>query len=93
MKDWSIIGNILYMQGDSTTNQIINSVKGAVFVNTGRTTTMCQLITIYTQNRYNIEGTASGFSSIQWEGNTLSINSNVPYVFIGNYILMSVGLV
>lgn len=82
------------MQGDSTTNQIINSVKGAVFVNTGRAITVCQLITIYTPNRYNMEGTpSSGFSSIQWEGNTLSINSNVPYVFIGNYMLMSVGLV
>lgn len=93
MKDWSIIGNILYMQGDSTSNQVVNSIKGAVFINTGRTITNCQLITIYTPYGYNIEGTPSGFSYIRWEGNALSMNVNSPYVFVGNYMLMSVGLV
>lgn len=93
MKDWSITGNILYMQGDSTSNQVVNSIKGAVFINTGRTKTNCQLITIYTPYGYNMEGTPSAFSYIRWEGNALSMNVNAPYVFVGNYILMSVGLV
>ena len=32
INDWSIIGNILYVLGDSTTNQTANSIKEVILI-------------------------------------------------------------
>lgn len=93
INDWSIIGNILYVLGDSTTNKTANSIKEVIFVNTGNSTYI-NLVTIYGNNSYNITVNSSDvFSSIRWSGSSFSINTFSPYFFIGNYMLMSIGLV
>lgn len=95
VNDWSMAYNILYIQGDDTTNRITGAIKRVVVI-TNQRNPSAQLTCIYDgnlqyPNLYWRQGDSSTIlSSLQTDGSILlTAQGNF---FIGPYMYFSVGL-
>ena len=98
INDWSMRYNILYIQGDDTTNRITGAIKRAVILDSNRTL-LVQLVCIYAgdlqyPNLYWKQGNNAIAPTLQWDG-SLFLNAQSTQqdnFFVGSYMCFSVGL-